>query len=92
MKISPISKRLAEIQKNKQERLFKNKDDEERKLVSELDKLNSKLPTLEQLSKIYQNRAHIVLSEIQNQMLTEVCMKQQAKKDPKMNLKNYLTD
>ena len=40
MKISPISKRLAEIQKNKQERLFKNKDDEERKLVSELDELN----------------------------------------------------
>ena len=75
-KVEPITKRLSEIQKNREGRLYKNETYVENNLIKTLNDLNSTLPTLEQLDRLNQNKAHIVLTLIQNKVITEIKAKQ----------------
>ena len=91
-KVDPITKRLTEIQKNREGRLYKNKTEEENVLIKTLNDLNSTLPTIVQMDQLNKNKAHIVLTLIQNKVITEIKAKQVTiKKEAKNALKNITT-
>ena len=59
-------------------------------LIEAINKENEKLPTIEQLQLINENRADKILTEIQNGLLSKVKQKQIAlKRRLSMNSKTY---